>query len=85
MEKTLVYGCVISGPELIIHPATIRSGFAWVMVGRMDSSTQQLRVILSSMARGKDVWEDFLSLVGPFIYQLLKEDPCFRWRFCHAS
>jgi len=72
-----MHSCVISGPELIIHPGTIRSGLAWVMVGRMDSSTQQLRVILLSMARGKDVWEDFLSLVGPFIYHILKEDYCF--------
>lgn len=69
-----MYSCVITGPELIIHPATIRSGFAWVMVGRMDSNTQQLRVILTSMARGKDVWENFLDLVGPFIYHILKED-----------
>jgi len=77
VEKMIMCGCAISCPELIIHPATIRSGLFWRIVVRMDSSTQQLRVILSFMASGKDVWKDFLDLVGPFIYHILKEDYCF--------
>jgi len=72
-----MHSCAIFCPELIIHPATIRSGCRWGIVVGMDLSTQQLRVILLSMARGKDVWQDFLDLVGPFIYHILKEDYCF--------
>lgn len=47
---------------------------AWAGQVAMDPSTDRLTHILAEMARGSDVWDEFVDLLGPFILHVLKDD-----------
>lgn len=74
--STTVDCTCIAIKDIIIVSTTVIQRRAGGLEG-VDSDTKKLRFLLWSMARGQDVWEDFLGLVGPFIYHILKEDYCF--------
>lgn len=62
----------IKGSSQLSRMLAARLALDWVT--RVTSENYELRTILQAMARGEDVWREFLDMLGPFILHILKHD-----------
>ncbi len=59
----------MGGPLAVSLKAPAQAKWGW-----MDAGADKLREVLRALARGEDVWRQFLDMFGAFILHILKED-----------